>query len=167
MEHKGNIKILAFYKTAFLCSQKCPADIVLKSYDWAKEQRANGTCIVCGNHSQIEKDVFEILLKGKQPLILVLARGMKIRWNPEIEKAVNAERLLIISPFKTEIKRVTRKTAKVRNEKIVDISNKIVVGYKTENGQLDKLLNGKKKNYSSSKLQPRISLLSNLPSTSN
>ena len=144
MTYKGNIKILDLYKTAFLCSQKCPAEIILKSYDWAKEQREQGNCIVCGNHSQIEKDVFEILLKGKQPLILILARGMKTTWEPEIEKAVNAERLLIISPFKKEIKRVTRKTAKVRNEKIIDISNKIVVGYKTENGQLDKLLKGKK-----------------------
>ena len=25
------------YKTAFLCSQKCPAEVVLKSYDWTKE----------------------------------------------------------------------------------------------------------------------------------
>ena len=141
MEHKGNIKILEFYKTAFLCSQKCPADIVLKSYDWAKEQRANGTCIVCGNHSQIEKDVFEILLKGKQPLILVLARGMKTRWETTIEKAVDENRILVISPFEKEIKRVTRDTAKKRNKEILKICDKIIVGYKTKNGQLEELLN--------------------------
>jgi len=106
------------HKTAFLCSQKVPAEIVLKSYDWAKEQREKGNCIVCGNHSQIEKDVFEILLKGKQPLILVLARSMKTRWEPEIEKAINEKRLLVISPFEKETKRVTRKTAEIRNKKI-------------------------------------------------
>ncbi len=111
MNHKGNIKILDLHKTAFLCSQKCSAEIVLKSYDWAKKQRMKGNCIICGNHSQIEKDVFEILLKGKQPLILVLARGMKTRWETAIEKAVNENRLLVISPFKKEIKRVTRETA--------------------------------------------------------
>lgn len=55
MKTWGNNEILKLNKTAFLCSQKCPAEIVLKSYDWAKEQREQGNCIVCGNHSQIEK----------------------------------------------------------------------------------------------------------------
>jgi len=141
MEHKGNIAILGLYKTAFLCSQKCPADVVLKSYDWAKEQRKQGNCIICGNHSQIEKDVFEILLKGKQALILVLARGMKTRWGTEIEKAVKSNRLLIISPFEKKVKRITRKTAKKRNERILKICDRIIVGYKTKNGQLEELLN--------------------------
>ena len=141
MEHKGNIAILGLYKTAFLCSQKCPADVVLKSYDWAKEQRKQGNCIICGNHSQIEKDVFEILLKGKQALILVLARGMKTRWGTEIEKAVKSNRLLIISPFEKKVKRIKRKTAKKRNERILKICDRIIVGYKTKNGQLEELLN--------------------------
>jgi c-di-GMP-binding flagellar brake protein YcgR len=140
MNCKGELGILKLQKTAFLCSQKCPAEIVLKSFDWAKEQREKENCIICGNHSQIEKDVFEILLKGKQPLILALARGMKIRWEPEIEKAVNENRLLVISPFEQEIKRVTRETAKIRNKKIIEISDKIIVGYKSKNGQLEKLL---------------------------
>jgi len=140
MNCKGELGILKLQKTAFLCSQKCPADIVLKSFDWAKEQREKENCIICGNHSQIEKDVFEILLKGKQPLILALARGMKIRWEPEIEKAVNENRLLVISPFEQEIKRVTRETAEIRNKKIIEISDKIIAGYKSKNGQLEKLL---------------------------
>ncbi len=128
------------HKTAFLCSQKCPAEVVLKSYDWAKEQREQGNCIVCRNHSQIEKDVFGILLKGKHPLILVLAIGLKSRWKPEIEKAINEKRLLVISPFKKEIRRVTRETAEKRNEKITEICDKIVVGSKSKNGQLEELL---------------------------
>ena len=140
MEYKGNIRILDFHKVAFLCSQKCPAEVILKSYDWAKEQREKGNCIVCGNHSQIEKDVFEILLKGKQPLILVLARDMKTRWETEIEKAINEKRLLVISPFEKETKRVTRNTAKKRNQEILRICDKIMVGYKTKNGQLEELL---------------------------
>ena len=141
MEHKGNIKILDLHKVAFLCSQKCPAEVVLKSYDWAKEQREQGNCIVCGNHSQIEKDVFEILLKGKQPLILVLARSLKTNWESEIKNAINKKRLLVISPFEKAVKRITRETAKKRNQEIIKICDKIIVGYKTKNGQLEELLN--------------------------
>ena len=143
MKTWGNRDILKLEKTAFLCSRKCPADVVLKSYDWARQQREEGNCIVCGNHSQIEKDVFEILLKGSQPLILILARGMKTRWEPEIEKAVTQGRLLVISPFDETVKRVTRETAEQRNRKIIEISDRVIVGYKTKGGQLDKLLNGR------------------------
>ncbi|GAB4327457.1 MAG: hypothetical protein Kow00127_20220 [Bacteroidales bacterium] len=143
METWGNTDILNLPKTAFLRSRKCPANVVLKSYDWAKEQREAENCIVCGNHSQIEKDVFDILLKGKQPLILVLARGMKTRWEPEIERAVMQNRLLVISPFDKTVKRVTRETAEGRNRIILEISDRIIVGYKTRGGQLDKLLIGK------------------------
>lgn len=142
MHYLGNKEILNRQKTAFLCSQKIPADVVLKSYDWAKKQRAKGLCVVCGNHSQIEKDVFEILLKGKQPLILALARGMKTRWDADTIKAVNDHRLLVITCFDKEISRVTRETAEKRNRQIIEISDHIVVGYKTGNGQLDVLLKG-------------------------
>jgi hypothetical protein len=59
----GNKKILNLHKTAFLCSRKIPADIILKSYDWAIEQRDKGICIISGFHSKIEKDVFQYLYK--------------------------------------------------------------------------------------------------------
>jgi len=140
MNFLGNKDILNLEKMAFLCSRKVPAEIVLKSYDWAKEQRKKGVCVVCSNHSQIEKDVFQILLKGKQPLILVLARSMKKRLEPIIKEAVENNRLLIISPFDKEIKRITRETAEIRNKYIIEISNKITVAYKTPKGQLNKLL---------------------------
>jgi len=35
IEHLGNTEILKVYKTAFLCSRKVPASVVLKCYDWA------------------------------------------------------------------------------------------------------------------------------------
>lgn len=140
MEYLGNKDILKLKKTAFLCSRKVPAEIILRSYDWAKDQRKAGNCIVCSNHSPIEKDVFEILLKGTQPLILVLPRGMKKRWEPEILKAIESNRLLIISPFSDEVKRVTRETAQIKNEVILSIADEVEIGYATPGGQLATLL---------------------------
>lgn len=140
----GNTQLLKQTKTAFLCSQRVPAEVILKSYDWAKEQRNIGNCIVCSNHSPIEKDVFEILLKGKQPLILVLPRGMKKRWEPEIVTAIDANRLLLISPFDTSISRITRETAEKKNETIISLADEIVVGFVGTEGQLAKLLQNQK-----------------------
>uniref|UniRef100_UPI0040483566 hypothetical protein n=1 Tax=Roseivirga sp. TaxID=1964215 RepID=UPI0040483566 len=147
MEYLGNKDILKQYKTGFLSSRKCPAEVVLKSYEWAKRQRSEFNCIVSGNHSQIEKDIFEILLRGDQPLVLVLPRGLKKRndktWIENVEKG----RLLIISPFTKDITRVTRETAITKNETILDLSDQIVVGYKSPNGQLDQLLTNMVFNY--------------------
>ncbi len=85
----GNKELLKEYKTAFLCSRKCPASIVLKSYDWAIAQREAGKCVISGFHSKIEKDVLYYLLKGQQPVILALARGLKSKIEPEIKQAIN------------------------------------------------------------------------------
>ena len=73
----GNTELLKLPKTAFLCSRQVPAGVVLKFYDWAIAQREAGRCIISGFHSQLEKDVLHYLLKGTQPIILALARGLK------------------------------------------------------------------------------------------
>lgn len=144
----GNLSILDFSKTAFLCSRKCPAEIILKSYDWAIEQRKKGNCIISGFHSKIEKDVLHYLLKGTQPVILALARGLKKREaNKEIVKAINEKRLLIITPFEKKIKRVTQKTAKIRNEFMAKLSDEIFIAYASKGGNIDAL----KRKYNHSK----------------
>jgi hypothetical protein len=35
------------------------------------------SCIISGFHSQLEKDVLHYLLKGKQLIMIALARGLK------------------------------------------------------------------------------------------
>ena len=95
----GNTDLLQQHKVAFFCSRKCPASIVLKAFDWAIEQREKGVCVISGFHSCIEKDVLHYLLKGTQPVILILARGMMKKWAPEIKAALDGNRLLIITRY--------------------------------------------------------------------
>ena len=147
LSYFGNKNIIKNHKTAFLCSRKCPSDIIIKSLDWAIDKKNNGDCIISGFHSRIEKDVFNILMKGKQPIILVLARGMKKRWPIEMKKAIIEKRLLIISPFEDKDKQVTQKNANIRNKFMADIADEIFIAYYTPNGNLHKLiknLKGKK-----------------------
>ncbi len=110
-EQIGNKELLMLPKTAFLCSRQVPASVVLKCYDWAIEQREKGICVISGFHSQIEKDVLHYLLKGKQPNILALARGLKEKLEPEFEKPLEQGRLLIITPFDISVKRVSSQNA--------------------------------------------------------
>ncbi len=44
----GNTELLKLHKTAFLCSRKISAGIVLKCYDWAVELRESGKCVISG-----------------------------------------------------------------------------------------------------------------------
>ena len=136
----GNTDLLQLSKTAFLCSRKIPADTVLKCYDWAIAQRQTGNCVISGFHSQIEKDVFHYLIKGKQPIIIALARGLKEKLEPELLKPIYEGRLLIITPFDKLTKRVTEQTAELRNKMMIELAENIAVGYASSGGHLEKLL---------------------------
>ena len=140
MEYFGNKDLLKQTKTAFLCSRSIPASAVLKCYDRAIAQREEGNCIISGFHSQLEKDVLHYLLKGKQPIIIALARGLKEKVEPKLIKPLEQGRILIISPFDKTVKRVTEQTAEIRNKMMIELADSITIGYTSEGGKLEDLL---------------------------
>lgn len=140
LNHLGNDNIIRLDKTAFLCSRRVPASIVLKSFDWAREMCRIQRCVISGNHSQIEKDVFHFLLKGKQPLILALARGLKQRIEPELEVALSNNRFVIVTPFAKTIKRVTEETASKRNSMMAEMADELFVAYAQPGGIVEQLV---------------------------
>jgi len=136
----GDEKILNSSKTVFLCSRRCPASVILKSYDWAIEKRQAKACVISGNHSQIEKDVLHYLLQGNQPIILALARGMKQRLEPELAEGLVKQRLLIVTPFPPDVTRVTQTTANRRNELMAELADEIFVAYAQPGGNVERLV---------------------------
>lgn len=140
-EFIGNKDLLKLHKTAFLCSRKIPASAVLKCYDWAIDRRNKGDCVISGFHSTIEKDVLHYLLKGQQPIIVALARGLKDKVDANLKKAFDDGRLLIITPFTTEVRRVTQDTAEERNRLMIEIADAVAIGHMDNNGRLKKVMN--------------------------
>ena len=140
VDHIGNLELLKLQKTAFLCSRDITASVVLKCYDWAITQREQGNCIISGFHSKIEKDVLHYLLKGDQPIIIAMARGLKQRIEPEFKHEIEKGRLLIISPFEKEVKRITEKTAMLRNRLMIDLAENLAIGFISKGGNLEKLM---------------------------
>ena len=130
----GNIELLMLHKTVFLCSRKVPASVVLKCYDWAIAQRDSGKCVISGFHSTIEKDVLHYLLKGNQPIIVALPRGLKQKIEPEFIKPIEQGRLIIITPYNKEVKRITVETSLIRNQLMIDLADQIVIGYSNQVG---------------------------------
>ena len=129
MDYLGNIELLKLPKTAFLASSKIPVDLVLSCYDWASQTAQSDQCVISGFSSHLEKEVFHFLMKGRCPIILVLAREMYKQIPSELQPLLDANRLLIISVSKAV--RQSKATALVRNRHICEIADSILfVGVK-------------------------------------
>lgn len=137
----GDINILKEHKTAFFCSHKCPANIIIQSYDWAIQMKNEGKCVISGFHNKIEQDVFNFLKKGTQPIIKVPARGKYKRISEEEQKMVDEGRLLFLFFFSDDIVYQTKETCAKRNEFIAQIADDIHIAYAIPGGLLEKLKN--------------------------
>ena len=128
MEYLGNKALLDAHKTAFLCSRQVSSMAVLRCYDWATDICKEEGVVVSGFQSKIERDVLHFLLRGKKPIIIVLARKMYATISSEWQKAMDANRLLIISTAPNAV-RASKAAAAARNRYIAELSDKIVFGY--------------------------------------
>jgi predicted Rossmann fold nucleotide-binding protein DprA/Smf involved in DNA uptake len=129
MDYLGNKDLLKLPKTAFLSSSKIPVDLVLSCYDWASQTAQSDQCVISGFSSHLEKEVFHFLMKGRCPIILVLAREMYKQIPSELYPLLDTNRLLIISVSKAV--RQSKATAHTRNKYICEIADGILfVGVK-------------------------------------
>ena len=131
MDCLGNRDLLNLPKTAFLASSTIPTDMVLRCYDWATQMAKEEQCIISGFSSHLEKEVFHFLMKGRCPIILVLAREMYKQIPSELQPLLDAHRLLVISVSKAV--RQSKATAHARNKYICETADKILfVGVNAE-----------------------------------
>lgn len=137
VEYLGNKELLKVQKTAFLASSTISSESVLKCYDWATEMRRRGECVVSGFNSKLEQDVLHFLLKGTQPIIIVLARKMYKIIPKELQALMEQNRLLIISV--SNAARQSKSTALARNRYICEISDQILFVGVTEQNSLNSL----------------------------
>ena len=112
----GNLNLLHLPVAALFCSRKCPGDAILKAYDVARELREKEVPVISGFHTPVEKDMLEILLKGKGPIVICLARGLEgMRMPKGWGQAIQQGWILLVSIFNQEIRRATVDTAHKRN----------------------------------------------------
>ena len=126
----GNLDILHNKTLAVFSSAKCPGAIILKTYDLMKKLREADITVISGFHSAMERECLNILLKGKQPMIICPARsieGMRIR--AEYKKPLKEERLLFLSPFPEEEKRISSERALRRNYFVAALATSIFIPY--------------------------------------
>jgi predicted Rossmann fold nucleotide-binding protein DprA/Smf involved in DNA uptake len=136
----GNFDLLGLPNTALFCSSRCQGDVILAAHDQAAQWRDEGRCIVSGFHSPVERDCFEILLRGRQPIIMCPGRAIdRMRIPGELKRAMANGRLLLLSPFGWPDRRVTKELAVQRNRFVAALADEIVFAYIEPGGHLDDL----------------------------
>lgn len=136
----GTMDALEAHKVGLFCSVRCPGDAILGAYDAARKLRDESVTVVSGFHSPVEKECLRILLRGKQPIIICLARALeKIRLPADWRSAVGAGRLLLISPFEKRPQRPTKESSQRRNEIVAALADEILIIHATPGGQIEEI----------------------------
>jgi hypothetical protein len=126
-----------FAPTAFLCSQETPGATILKALDQAAAWRDAERCIVSGFHSPLERQCLDLLLRGRQQVIMVAARGMgALRLPANQRQALETGRLTILSPFGGAETRTTAALAMQRNRVVAALADHVVFGFVRPGGSL-------------------------------
>ncbi len=126
----GNTDILQSKTLAIFCSNKCPGNIILKTYDVMRQIRERGITVISGFHSAIERECLNILLKGRQPVIICPARSIEgMRIKPEYRKPLEDGRLLILSPFSGKERRISSDRAVRRNYFVAALATDVFIPY--------------------------------------
>lgn len=123
---------------ALFCSVKCPGNLILKTYDLARQLRDAGTVVISGFHSPMEKECLSLLLRGEQPIIWCLAKRLTpTRLPKEHANALSKSRLLMLSPFGEKIKRADEDTARIRNEFVAALASRVFVAHAASGGKTE------------------------------
>jgi predicted Rossmann fold nucleotide-binding protein DprA/Smf involved in DNA uptake len=103
--------------------------------------RDDGVTVISGFHSPIEKECLKILLRGVQPIIICSARAIEsMRIPPACRAAFDAGRILFLSPFTKQPRRVTKKSALRRNEVVAALADAAFVAHIESGGKTDQIV---------------------------
>jgi predicted Rossmann fold nucleotide-binding protein DprA/Smf involved in DNA uptake len=134
----GDLNILRQKTLALFCSVKCPGNLILQTYDLARELRDAGVAVISGFHSPMERECLSLLLKGTQPVLWCPAKRLTGNRLPkEYAAPISDGRLLLLSPFEERIKRARQDIAVFRNEFVAALADRVFVAYAAPAGKTE------------------------------
>jgi predicted Rossmann fold nucleotide-binding protein DprA/Smf involved in DNA uptake len=126
----GNPELLEGRLLALFCSVRCPGNLILQTYDLAREMREAKIGVIGGFHSPMEKECLRLLLRGTQPIVICPARNIEqMRIPVEWRSAIADGRLLLVSPFTVGHRRISLESARKRNRFVAAIADEIFVAH--------------------------------------
>ena len=126
----GNLRLLDEPLTALFCSNRCPGDLILKTYDLAIAMRDAGVPVIGGFQTPMERECLRLLLRGSQPVVICLARGIdNMRAPRDWRPALDEGRLLALSPFPATVRRPTAELAAQRNNLVASLASRVFIAH--------------------------------------
>lgn len=134
----GQAGILARPSLGLLCSVRCPGNLVLLTYDFAKKTPHDGPSIIGGFHSPMERTCLDTLLARHVPVVYcpgrrLNERGIPRAWDPALAEG----RLLVVSPFPDSQRHVTRYLALQRNQFVALLADALFVPFAMRGGSTE------------------------------
>ena len=128
--HLGNLRLIAETLTALFCSNRCPGDLILKTYDLARAVRDAGVPVIGGFQTSMQRECLRLLLRGNQPIVVCPARGIdSMRVPRDWRPALDGGRLLVLSPFPATARRPTAKLAAQRNDLVAELARRVFIAH--------------------------------------
>ena len=128
--HRGNLRLLDEPLVALFCSNRCPGDLILKTYDLARAMRDAGVPVIGGFQTPMERECLRVLLRGSQPVVVCPARGIEgMRVPRDWRTALGEDRLLVISPFPSTRRRPTAELSFQRNDLVTDLADQVFIAH--------------------------------------
>ena len=128
---RGDIDLLNQSLLGFFCSNKCSGDAILRTYDLARELRDSGVAVISGFHSTMEKECLDLLIRGKQPIVICPARSVANlkRIPKEWQAGIEGGRILLVSPFPEKHSQPTKELAETRNRFVAAFADRIFIAH--------------------------------------
>jgi hypothetical protein len=140
VEAIGSRDLLAISKLGVFCSIECPGELILQTYDLAR-LLANIAhwAVIGGFQSPIEQEFLIALLRGTTPAIVCPARTLHATSLVPYREAIDQERLLLLSPFSSHERRMTRQTCERRNTFVAAVADRVFVSYASSGGMIERM----------------------------
>ena len=139
--HIGNLRLLYEPMTALFCSNRCPGDLILKTYDLARAIRDAAVPVIGGFQTPMERECLRLLLRGAQPVVICPARGIQnMRIPHDWRHPLKEGRLLVLSPFPSTRRRPTAELSAQRNELVANLAHRVFVAHAAHGGKIESLV---------------------------
>lgn len=138
----GDAALLERPLLGLVCSVRCPGSIILAAYDLALALREAGVPVAGGFHSPMERELLRMLLRGRQPVVIVPARGLaSMRIPAEWRDPIAQGRLVVISPFAEDgaPRRATAAAAQARTRFVAAVSAGVLAVHAAPGGKTEAL----------------------------
>lgn len=127
MDFLGNRALLEQPLQGFLCPRATGSWAILPCLDWAVRHAHDQEPIVSTFHSELEASVLELLTDGTCPIIMVLGRKLYRQVPPQLQKLLDADRLLMVSL--SEAVRISRASAYRCNQYVCQHAERVTFGF--------------------------------------